>query len=230
MSIRVTALYLFVAGLSVYAWKDWFKSLCGLILLMAVIEHEDMPKTMFGIQGLNMWNVLFIVIFLAWIVSRRREGLMWDMPRHVSVLLLMYLGVILVGVLRAIFDRSYIEDYPLKNLISEELINTIKWALPGLLLFDGCRTRRRVIMALICILALYFIVAIQVARFMPPSAVVDFDTMSHLRLRLGRYIGYSACDISTMLAGASWAVLAALPLVRQKKYQILGLISAGVVA
>ena len=43
MSIRITVLYLVVAGLSIYAWKDWFKSLCGLILLMAVIEHEDMP-------------------------------------------------------------------------------------------------------------------------------------------------------------------------------------------
>jgi len=70
MSIRHLALYLVVTSLSIYAWKDWYKSLCGLILLMAVICHEDMPKTMFGIQGLNMWNVLFLVIFLAWVVNR----------------------------------------------------------------------------------------------------------------------------------------------------------------
>jgi hypothetical protein len=35
MSIRITALYIVVTGLSIHAWKDWFKSLCGLILLMA---------------------------------------------------------------------------------------------------------------------------------------------------------------------------------------------------
>ena len=63
MSIRITALYIFVTFLCIYAWKDWFKSLCGLILLMAVIEHPDMPKTVLGIQGLNPWNVLFAMIF-----------------------------------------------------------------------------------------------------------------------------------------------------------------------
>ena len=62
MSIRITALYIFVTFLAIYAWKDWFKSLCGLILLMAVIEHPDMPKTVLGIQGLNPWNVLFAMI------------------------------------------------------------------------------------------------------------------------------------------------------------------------
>jgi O-antigen ligase len=229
MSIRVTALFIFVAFLIIYAWKDWFKSLCGLILLMAVIEHEDMPKSIFGIQGFNLWNLLMLVIVLAWLVSRRREGLTWDMPRHVNILLLLYLGVILIGWLRAVFDRSYIEDYPLKSLISEELINTFKWVIPGILLFYGCRTRKRVIIALFCILTVYLIVAIQVARFMPPSAVTDFDTMSSLRVRLGRYIGYSACDISAMLAGASWAVIATLPLIRQWKYRVLIILAGGII-
>jgi O-antigen ligase len=231
MSIRHLALYVVVAGLSAYAWKDWFKSLCGLLLLMAISEHEDMPKTMFGVQGLNLWNILFVMIAIAWAASRRREGLMWDMPRHMSVLLLIYLAVILIGVLRAIFDRAYIEDYPLKNLISEELINTIKWALPAILLFDGCRTRRRVVTALVCILTVYLLVAIQVSRFMPPGAAFgDGDLLNRLRLRLGRYVGYSACDISAMLAGASWAILAALPLIRQRKYRIVAWMLAGVVA
>jgi hypothetical protein len=45
MSIRITALYLALAGLSIYAWKDWFKSLCGLILLMAVFENRNMPSS-----------------------------------------------------------------------------------------------------------------------------------------------------------------------------------------
>lgn len=231
MSFRHLALYAVVAGLSVYAWKDWFKSLCGLILLMAIIEHEDMPKTMFGIQGLNTWNMLFVVIALAWAASRQREGLTWDIPRHIGVLLFLYLTVILIGVFRAIGDRSYIQGYPLKNLISEELINTIKWGLPALLLFDGCRTRRRTVLALVCILVLYVIVAVQVARFMPPGAAFgDGELLNRLRMRLGRYIGYSACDISAMLAGASWAVLAALPLIRNKKYWAMGLLAAGVVA
>jgi len=230
MSLRHIALYALVSGLSIYAWKDWFKSLCGLILLMAVIEHEDMPKSMLGIQGLNMWNILFAVIFLAWLANRRRQGHNWDMPRHINILLLLYMLVILAGVLRAAFDRSYIEGYPLKSLLSEEFINTIKWALPGILLFDGCKSRNQVIMAFVCILLLYLIVAVQVARFMPPAAVVSSaGVMDTLRIRLGKYIGYSACDISAMLAGASWAIIASISMVRQKKYKVIVLIAAGIV-
>lgn len=230
MSIRVTVLYIVAAGLSIYAWKDWFKSLCGLILMAAIITHEDVPKTMFGIQGFNTWNILFLVVFLAWLVSLNREGIVWDIPRHISVLLILYLGVILVGFLRAVFDRSYIGDYPLKHLISEELINTVKWALPGLLFFGGCRTRRRVIIFIVCVLSVYLLVSIQVIRFMPASAAIrDFETMTRLRVRLGRYIGYSACDISAMLSGASWATLAIIPLIRKRVYWIPILAVAGII-
>jgi O-antigen ligase len=230
MSLRVTALYLLVAGLSIYAWKDWFKSLCGLILLMAIFEHEDVPKTMYGIQGLNPWNILFVMIVLAWVFHRRWEGLRWDVPRHMVILLLLYLGVILIGVARAVGDRGHLENYPLTSLLSEELINTIKWVLPGLLLFDGCRTRRRVVLALACVLGVYVVVALEVIRFMPPrAALASASALAGRRIRLGRYIGYSACDISAMLAGASWSILAALPLVRGKMRRFLMIGAAGVV-
>jgi O-antigen ligase len=221
MSIRILALYALIVGLSVYAWKDWFKSLCGLILLMAVIELGDMPKTMFGIQGLNLWNVLFVMVALPWVVNRRREGLKWDMPRPTSVLLLICLGVIVIGFMRAVFDRSHIGDYPLKNLISEELINTVKWVLPALLLFDGCRTRRRVVMAMTCLLIVYLFFAVQVIRNMPVSAAFgDSNAMNYRRLKLQRKTGYAATDLSVMLGGACWGALAASSLVRKKRYKV----------
>ena len=228
MSIRVTALYIFVAFLAIYAWKDWFKSLCGLILLMAVIEHESMPKSILGIQGFNTWNILFLILFLAWLASRRREGLTWDMPRHINVLLLMYLGVIVVGVLRAVFDRSYIQDYSVGSLVSEQLINTIKWVLPGILLFDGCRSRKQVIMAIVCLLTMYFLIAVQVVRRIPPGAILSGDAINLAR-NICSDIGYSAVDMSVFLAGAFWAILAALPLLRRKKYKAPALAAAGLV-
>lgn len=221
-----------VAGLSIYAWKDWFKSLCGLILIMAVIHHEDMPTNMFGIQGLNVWNIMFLMIFLAWASNRRREGLVWDMPRHISVLLLLYLGVIVVGFLRAVVDRSYIESYPLKNLISEELINTVKWVLPAILLFDGCRTRKRVMASLVCILVMYFVVSAQVVKRMPWESALGGagERIQRTRLKICSSIGFSAPNLSTILAGASWGMLAALPLVRKKKHMLAILAAAGVIA
>jgi O-antigen ligase len=232
MSIRVTVLYLLIAGLSVYAWKDWFKSLCGLIVLMALIEHEDMPRLLFGIPGLNMWNFLFGVILLAWAASRRREGLSFDMPRHIVLLLGLYLGVIVIGVVRAILDRGHLEGYPVGALVAEELINTVKWLVPAILLFDGCRTRSRVVIALICLLAMHLLITGQVIKRIPPEAALGGggEDIQGVRLRQCDRIGYSSCDMSTLLAGASWGMLASLPLVRNRKYKFFIWAAAGLVA
>lgn len=51
MSIRLTFLWIMVAGISIYAWKDWFKSLCGLILIMAMTRDKNMPSRMSGVDG-----------------------------------------------------------------------------------------------------------------------------------------------------------------------------------
>jgi O-antigen ligase len=230
MSIRVAVLFIFVAALAVYAWKDWFKSLCGLILLMAVIENDNMPKDMLGIQGFNVWNLLMLVVLLAWFMNRRREGLTWDMPRHINILLLLYLGVILVGWVRAAIDRSHIENYPLRGLISEQLINTIKWVIPGLLLFHGCRTRKRLRLALVCLLAMYLLIAVQVIRHMPFAAISHY-TEAALRTRgkIDRNVGYNAVDISVFLAGAFWGIIAILPAIRKKIYWLGLLAAAGIV-
>jgi len=50
------------------------------------------------------------------------------------------------------------------------------------------------------------------------------------RLKVCSSIGYSACDMSTMLAGASWGIAAVLLLVRKKKYKAMVLISVCIVA
>ncbi|HPC94057.1 MAG TPA: O-antigen ligase family protein [Sedimentisphaerales bacterium] len=232
MSIRLTALYLMVAGLSIYAWKDWFKSLCGLILLMAVIEHGDMPRTILGIQGLNPWNVLFSAIFLAWLASRRSEGLTWDMPQHLSVLLAVFLGVIVFGVVRAALDLDRIPGYTAGDLLSEELVNTIKWVMPSLLLFDGCRTRKRVIIAFTCLLVMYCLIAVQVVKRMPLQAAFSESsaTIMHARRRLNEGVGYHATDLSVMLGGACWGLVAALPLAPKRLHKVVVAAAAGMVA
>lgn len=65
--IRTTLLWMLVAFLAAYSWRDWYKALCGLILLMAVVEHPDFPKTVMGVQGINPWNILLFVVFFAWL-------------------------------------------------------------------------------------------------------------------------------------------------------------------
>lgn len=228
MSIRITLLWVLIVATGLYAWKDWFKALCGLILLMALIEHPDMPKNILGFQGLNPWNILMADIFVAWLIGRHREGLVWDMPRYVSVLLLLYLGVIVVGFLRMTADPVGLGQYTFEYLVSEHLVNCVKWVVPGLLLFDGCRTRRRAVWAMCVILGLYALLAVQVIRWMPMSAAVSGGTLSGRASKLIKNeIGYSRVNMSMMLSGASWAFFATLPLVRRWRWRLL-VLAAGV--
>jgi len=220
MSIRITILWLLIVALGLYAWKDWFKALCGLILLMAVIQHPDMPKSIMGIQGLNPWNVLMADILLAWAVTRRREGLVWDLPRHISMLLLLYLSVIIVGFIRMMADLARLEPYTTAGLISEYFVNCIKWVIPGLLLFDGCRTRTRLHLAVGCILSLYLLLALQVIKHIPASAAMSGESVDRVGRKIcANDIGYSRVNLSMLLSGASWAMLATMPLMKRRWQQ-----------
>lgn len=207
--IRLTALFLFVGFLGVYAWRDWYRALCGLILLMAVVEHPDMPKTMLGIQGLNPWNLLLLVVVAAWLVNRRREGLTWDMPRHINVLLLAYLAVVLVGFVRMIRDPGPLGDESTLGLVSEYLVNTLKFVVPGLLLFDGARSRKRLFWGLVAALGIYALLSVQVIKWMPLRSALSGEDLAARSLKiLLNEIGYHRVNLSMMLAGASWAIFA----------------------
>jgi len=204
--IRIAALWLFIAGLSLYAWRDWYRALCGLVLLIAAIQHPDMPKSLFGIQGVNPWNVLFLAVVAGWLVGRRREGLRWDMPGPVVVLLLCYLAVVVVSFARMIGDTEKILiEHTTAGLVSEHLINAIKWTIPGIMMFDGARSRQRLVLGLSAILGLYALIAIQVIKWMPIGAGLTGDDLNQLGLKLVNRMGWHRVNLSEMLAGASWA-------------------------
>lgn len=220
--IRLSLLYAFCLGIAVYAWKDWFKSLCGLILLAVVIEHPDMPKTMFGVQGLNPWNILFAIVLLSWAWNRRFEDLTRDMPRHIAILLLLYLSVVVVGFYRMMTDQAFLLVNPASSLISEYLVNSVKWVIPGLLLFDGCRSRSRFTLAIFCVLAVYLLLGIQVIRWMPPSAALSGADLTARSLKiLMNEVGYHRVNLSMMLAGASWAMVAVIVLGKLDIHRVL---------
>jgi hypothetical protein len=213
--IRLTLLWMFIGYLGITAWKDWYRSLCGLILLMAVIEHPDMPKTLFGIQGLNPWNILLFVVVLAWLTQRGQERLQWDMPGKIKGFLVFYALVILVAFLRMMGDLGGYEEYMLLigaptttgSIASEHIIDVFKWVLPGLLLFDGCRDRKRLHMGMVAVLLVYFLLAVQVIKWMPLANITGGDELSRRGLKiLSNEIGFHRVNLSMMFAGASWAV------------------------
>jgi O-antigen ligase len=228
--IRLSALWLTVIGLAAYARKDWYVSLCGLILLMAVIEHPDAPKTIFGIQGLNFWNLLLVVVVWGWLVARRREGLTWDPPQGVGLLFVLYLGVMCSAFARMITDRSYLDGMSVGTLVSEYLVNTLKWLVPGVLLFDGCRSRRRFYLGVGSVLAVYVLLGLYVIKWMPFSLLTNGEALQQRALKiLVNEIGYHRVTMSMMLAGASWAVFSARWLVTNRRHRQLMFAAAGAI-
>lgn len=226
--MRLLAISLLVAGLAIYSLRDWFKSLCGLIVLMAVLEHEDMPKSIMGIVGLNPWNLLMAVILVAWLIARGREGLRWDMPAGVTALLLAGLGIVIAGWVRMYLDPSHLESYSTMSMISEELINTVKWVIPALLVYDGCRDRRRLRWAMGALLGMTLLLGVQVVRRLPPAAALggQEENIQRLRMKACLSIGYSSVEMSVLLAGACWAFAAAALAAQTHRQRLLLAIGA----
>ena len=237
--IRYTLLTLFVSGLAIYAWKDWYKSLCGLILLMAVVEHPDFPKSMFGIQGFNPWNLLLGIIILAWLFSRKRERLYWDFPGYLTLIVLLYVALIIISFFRMYSDIEPIiryailvgNDPPTKSgILSEYLINSIKWIIPAFLLYDGCRSRERLYWAIFSILGVYFFLGLQVIKWMPLSAAISGEALSERSAKIiVNEIGYHRVNMAVMLAGAFWAILSMVEFTSKKFQKIIILLISGVV-
>jgi O-antigen ligase len=229
--MRIYALYFVIAAISLYAYRDWFVSTCGLILVMAFVQHPDFPNSIGGIQGLNPWNVALANVVLGWIIGRRREGLVWDLPPYLRNMLLIYLAVILIGWLRCVADENYQTANLIGDLVSERLVNTLKWVVPGLLLYDGCRAAPRLRLALAGVLGLYLLLALQVIRWMPAGSSLTGAALNYRALKtIVNEIGYHPVNMSMMLAGACWAMLAAVPLVRKRWQQALIVIAALAIA
>lgn len=215
--IRITVLSLIVSFFTVYAWKDWFKSLCALIVLTAVVEHPDMPKQIMGVPGFNLWNILFISVCLAWLKDKRLKQLHWDAPKHIQWLIFLYLLVILVGFFRFHYDHAgysrYLEltgdgSYSTLKYSIQYVFNTVKFTIPGLLLFFGCRDRSRFMLATAAVMAMYFILVLLVIMNMQLGSLLlsGGDLQSRAHKILSSNVGYHRVNLSMMLSGFVWAL------------------------
>lgn len=217
-----------------YAWRDWYKALCVLIVLVAFVEHPDFPKSLMGVQGLNPWNVLLLFVFMAWLGNKHRERLVWDMPSHINWLLFLYFMVIVFAFFRSMGSIDGLRDYEqltgggqssFAGLFSEQIVNCLKWVIPGLLLFHGCNTENRLRIALIAVSTLYVLLAIQVIKWMPISSIGGGDDLAARSIKiLSKEVGYHRVNMSMMLAGASWAAFSLRDMLsssREKKLLLL---------
>lgn len=232
MSIRVIVCFLFVVGFSLYAYRNWFPSLCATVFLMAFVKHPDMPRSILGIPGMNMWNLLMGNVMLAWLIQRRYEEPVEDTPRSVKIAIRLYLAVIVISFLRLfISPANYFAYYPFVNhteIFVDFLMNSMRLLLPGYLLYQGCRTKERIRLALGTVVLLYFLLAVQVVRYMGLNPDWSGSELSGRAARIiEKSVGYDRVDMSMMLAGASWAAIAVSTIMPKKwqKWSLWGMAS-----
>jgi O-antigen ligase len=97
-------------------------------------------------------------------------------------------------------------------------------------MYDGCRNRSRLYWGLVSILLVYFLLSVQVIRWMPISELSSGDILSRRSLKLLlNEIGYHRVNLSMMLAGASWAILSTRVLAKSSGQSLLVVLSTAVV-
>ncbi len=206
--------------------------------MMAFVERSDMPRQMFGVTGLNAWNLLIAITLIGWFISKRKEKLVWNMPKHINVLLFLYILVITIGFTRMTGNMNSVAELyvssnnavpTFKMLFLDEYLNSIKYVIPGLLLFHGCNSKSRLMWGIgACLLATLFL-GLQIISRMPIDGLSDGAALSDRALRvLNRSIGYHRVDLAVMMASGSWAFFAARELTSNQKWR-WSLLGAGLV-
>ncbi len=225
--MRVYILIALFIGMSIYAWRNWFIPLCVLIIFDAVMKHDDMPRSLFGIQGLNLWNILLICVFLSWLVSRLSAPAPAPGARVSKAFILLcaaYMGIIVIAAIRGMLDGSSIrsgnEDYsfdftPL-GFISDYLVNPIKYIVTALLLFEAARTRKNLLLAMSAVFGQALLYSVQVVKYIPPSTLLYAENSS--RNRIQKECGLHANDMALVMVVAFWGMMACLPLWKRLRW------------
>ncbi|MGI8960909.1 MAG: O-antigen ligase family protein, partial [Bryobacteraceae bacterium] len=204
----------------IYSWRNWFRALCGAIVLMAFLENHDMPHRILGIDGLNLWNLLLLNVIGGWLSWRNRTGVTFDMPRALRWAFVIYAGVVVWAFLRFFIDPTPYYQYSRTAIVIDYLINPVRYLVPCFLFYDGCHTRENLVWALAAIVAMYFLLALQVVKYMGLNLSMSGEALTGRAAKtISATTGYNRVDMSMMLAGASWAFAAFAALFERKVYR-----------
>lgn len=238
LSVRMVLVIILVIALAIYAWRNWFFSLCGLLAVEGLLRFPDMPTKMMGIQGANLWNLLFASIVVAWVFRGRRQDLQLSepgargrrillppTPMYIKAVLVLYVGLIFIAFARGLADLAGIPAIPdLEPIrsrgayISEFLINCLKYVAMAVLFYVGARTRHRMMWGVWAIVVQVAILAVMTIHYIPLSALRQAGTTEHaespFRKEFGEGLGLHSNDVGLILVAGMWALIVAIPLLR----------------
>ncbi|RZV34378.1 MAG: O-antigen ligase domain-containing protein [Chromatiales bacterium] len=218
--IRYSLLFIAMIVVAAMASRNWYRGLCFMLPLLAVLERPDMPREMLGIGGVNPFNIMLGFVLVCWFVQRRRDGSRWQADPKISRLLVVYMLILAVSTFRAFLDLGSLNGayaYIGRSTISsttffiEAVINTGKWLIPGMLIAVGANSKERVRLAVVGILLTGALLSLQVIAKMMPALIGGQDLADRALRVLDRDLGYHRVDLAAITASMAWAFLAAGP-------------------
>jgi O-antigen ligase len=209
------ALIAIVVGMAIYAWRDWFVSLCALIVLSALTKYPDMPKQVMGIQGANPWNILLLCVLGGWLLWRGKlKTNSRGLPNFIKASAVCYIVLIVISFLRGYLDLRNIES---DAFAVDYLINPLKYVIVAALVYDGARTRRNLVLALAAVTAYTLIITSLAIRWIPLGSLLEMGSNdqgeSEFRRRFQKEIGFHANDAALGLVAGFWVLVSLVPLI-----------------
>ena len=174
-----------------------------------------MPRTLLGISGLNIYNIMLLGVLIGFYFQNAKEKLQWQIPKWINFCLIVYIVVFIIAFLRMEFGFSdYMPFYQTRgtgmpsrgSFFIDYFINPLRWFLPFLLFCYGASTPERQKFGMYAIVATATLFALQIISRMMP-ALIGGDDLAERALRvLDRNIGYHRVDLAALMAGSAWAV------------------------
>ncbi|MCP4322568.1 MAG: O-antigen ligase family protein [Psychromonas sp.] len=196
-----------------YSMKDWFAGVPLLILMMAVYGDPEMPQSIAGIQGLNPWNTLLFSTTLSYIFQKKKDNAHWDMDGFATLLFVIYFIALILSAIRLLSDQETLLFYGYRyggtgSLISEYIINPVKFLVPAYLVFVGARTPARRKLILWSIILAHIVIGLITIRNIPLSSVGSGDALTQIGLKvLQKKFSWSKVNTAMLLGCGAWAVL-----------------------
>jgi len=227
--MRKYILAVLIVWLLVYSRRRWLVALFGCIVIGAFNGHPDMPRAIFGVSGLSLWNLLLggvIVLFLIRPLEQRHR---WDAPALFVGLFLAYLCVMFVADARTLLDLGALTTNNGTNDViswsgSEFLINymfdPMKFMILPLLLYYGVRDRKWLIAGVLALITTMMGYVLIVLRNVPVSNLWSSEGFMRHRRNLAEQAGMHANDLALLLVVGFWAALLAARCWRDKRIRV----------
>lgn len=230
--IRWTIFYSFIAFVVIAGWYRWYIGACALIVLTAFHDHHYFTDGIMGIRGLKAYNILLVMVILQWLTHRKPDRLNWDLPTFALAGVCLYLCVVLYSGLFAFVDFQKLRDnydWTRLSFLNDVLLNPLKFLFLGIILYDACRTRQRIVLALISLAVLATITGAYIIKLIPLYSLVDPDAILKYRLRIERDMGLHPNDVVSILVPGFWLVFSLLWMAHAKKWKFLLLGAGGII-